>query len=153
MCLALAPRYLAKAWKFGFAPDDIDIMRYIAKKEPERDVAHDAQLGGALRYMARPGTSLSRRTSHSGSVASATFVRPSVDVRHGSRTDMSTGERVANRGFDFSTEEQGVAMRRIQTNLSERRTSSRNLVLQDEPRKTHGFSVRRGFLRRKPSDV
>jgi len=154
VCLALAPRYLAKAWKFGFAPDDIDIMRYIAKKEPERDIVHDAQLGGALRHVARPGTSLSRRSSRSESLASATYVRTSVDVHHGSRTDMSTGERVANRGFDFSTEEQGVAMRRIQTNLSERRASSRNLVLQDQPRKTgHGFSVRRGFLRRKPSDT
>lgn len=152
ICLALAPRYLAKAWKFGFAPDDIDIMRYIAKMEPDRDVAHDAQLGGALKDMVRPGTSLSRRSSHSESLASATFVRASVDVRHGSRTDMATGERVANRGFDFSTEEQGVAMRRIQTNLSERRASSRNLVLQDQPRRT-GFSVRRNFLRRKPSDA
>jgi phospholipid-translocating ATPase len=149
ICLALAPRYLAKAWKFGFAPDDIDIMRYIAKMEPERDVVHDAQLGGALNGMAR-ASALSRTES----VASATHVRRSVDVRHGSRTDMSTGERVANRGFDFSTEEQGVAMRRIQTNLSERRESSRNLALHGQPRSklSHVFSVRKGFLRRKPSE-
>ncbi|KAF8237704.1 phospholipid-translocating P-type ATPase [Tricholoma matsutake] len=150
ICLALAPRYLAKAWKFGFAPDDIDIMRYIAKMEPDRDVVRDAQLGGALKSMAA-ASSLSRTDS----IASATYVRPSVDVRHASRTDMSTGERVVNRGFDFSTEEQGVAMRRIQTNLSERRESSRNLTLQDQPKNSklgHVFSVRKTFLRRKLSD-
>lgn len=129
-------------------------MRYIAKKEPWRDVAHDAQMGGALREMVRPTMAMSRRSSRTESVASAPFVRPPIDIHHGSRTDMSTGEKLVNRGFDFSTEEQGVAMRRIQTNLSERRASSRNLVLPGEPKRklSHVFNVRRGFLRRKPSE-
>jgi phospholipid-translocating ATPase len=127
-------------------------MRYIAKKEPGRDVIHDAQLGIALRDMERPVSVLSRRTTRE-SVASAPFVRPSMDVRHTSRTDMSTGERILNHGFDFSTEEHGVAMRRMQTNLSERRQSSRHLALPREPKKklSDVFSVRKGFLRRKPS--
>jgi phospholipid-translocating ATPase len=66
---------------------------------------------------------------------------------------MSTGERIPNRGFNFSTEEHGVAMRRMQTNLSERRQSSRNLALPGQPKKklSHVFSVRKGFLRKKPS--
>ena len=40
---------------------------------------------------------------------------------------MSTGLRSVHRGFDFSTEEGGVAMQRMQTNLSERRLSGMNL--------------------------
>ena len=48
---------------------------------------------------------------------------------------MSTGIRSVHRGFDFSQEEGGVAIRRIQTNLSERRQSSRNLATIDE---SHG---------------
>ncbi|KAK0485627.1 hypothetical protein IW261DRAFT_1415593 [Armillaria novae-zelandiae] len=32
----LAPRYIAIAWRFGFAPDDIDLLRYIQKVHPGR---------------------------------------------------------------------------------------------------------------------
>ncbi|KAF9469392.1 hypothetical protein BDZ94DRAFT_1244343 [Collybia nuda] len=155
ICLALAPRYLAKAWKFGFAPDDIDIMRYIRKTDPDRDVAHDAQLGGALKALARSSSMASRRTSRTESISSAR-PRQSLDPRSASRTDMSTGVRSVHRGFDFSTEEHGVAMRRMQSNLSERRQSSRNLAPLPQSRNrrdtlSHVFSVRRGFLRRKGS--
>lgn len=47
-----------------------------------------------------------------------------------SHTDMSTGIRSTHRGFDFATEEGGVAMKRMQSNLSERRQSSKNLATQ-----------------------
>ncbi|GLB34568.1 putative cation transport ATPase (P-type) (TC 3.A.3) family, type IV subfamily protein [Lyophyllum shimeji] len=156
VCIALAPRYLAKAWKFGFAPDDIDIMRYISKMEPDRDVVKDAYMArtSSMRPLGR--ASSSRRTSRT-SLASALPARPSMDPHSGSRTDMSTGVRSVHRGFDFSTEEGGVAMQRMQTNLSERRQSSRNLALTqentDRNRRAgtlgHVFSVRRGFLRKK----
>lgn len=67
---------------------------------------------------------------------------------------MATGLVSTDRGFDFATEERGVAMRRMQSNLSERRVaSSRHLVLPRESgsdRKTskgkealHLFSLRR----------
>ncbi|KAG5337166.1 hypothetical protein C0989_010433 [Termitomyces sp. Mn162] len=159
VCLALAPRYIAKAWKFGFSPDDIDIMRYIGKTEPERDIAKDAYIStsSSTRQFARPSSS--RRTSHT-SLASERPPRPSFDPRNGSRTDMSTGMRSVHRGFDFSMEEGGVAMQRIQTNLSERRESSRNLAATTKQNTNgnrrrgtlrHVFSVRRGFLRKKPS--
>lgn len=150
VCLALAPRYLAKAWKFGFAPDDIDIMRYIRKTDPHRDLAKEA-------YLARPSSSLarspsSRRTSHT-SIASGVPPRLSIDPRSASRTDMSTGTRSVHRGFDFSTEEGGVAMQRMQTNLS-RHQSNRNVVSETEEntnrnKKGRVFSVGRGFLQRK----
>jgi phospholipid-translocating ATPase len=40
---------------------------------------------------------------------------------------MSTGIVSVDRGFDFATEEHGVAMRRMQTDLTERRASSQKL--------------------------
>jgi phospholipid-translocating ATPase len=60
------------------------------------------------------------RRSFQSSRPDLTGSRP--DLVMGSRTDMSTGLQTsgAGRGYDFSTEEGGVAMRRIQSNLSER---------------------------------
>lgn len=40
---------------------------------------------------------------------------------------MSTGLVSVDRGFDFAVEERGVHMRRVQTNLSEKRASMRSL--------------------------
>ncbi|KAG6836177.1 hypothetical protein H0H93_010616 [Arthromyces matolae] len=159
VCLSLAPRYLAKAWKFGFAPDDIDILRYIGKMEPTRDISKEVYISrtGTSRPFAQP---LSSHHTSRTSFASERPPRPSTDLRSVSRTDMSTGMRSVHRGFDFSTEEGGVAMQRIQTNLSERRTSTRNLATttqqNTERNKRHGtlghvFSVRRNFLRKKRS--
>ncbi|KAF8077575.1 phospholipid-translocating ATPase [Lyophyllum atratum] len=161
--LSLAPRLLVKAWKFGFAPDDLDTMRWISKYEPHRDFAHDARITH-LKTLRRPASSASRRTSRSrfnDSVTSLDMRRPSVDVRAASRTDMATGLVSVDHGFDFATEEGGVAMRRMQTNLSERRLSSRNLQPPnpEPPRPTsrkgketlsHMFSLKRG-LRKKLS--
>jgi len=127
--LALAPRNLWKAWKFGFAPDDLDTVRWISKKDPYRDLARDAHVTN-LTALKRPSSSASRRISRSrinDSVATIEPRQPSMDVRAASRTDMSTGIVSTDRGFDFATEEHGVVMRRMQTNLSERRASSQNL--------------------------
>lgn len=78
-----------------------------------------------------------------------------MDLRSASRTDMSTGVRSVHRGFDFATEEHGVAMRRMQSNLSERRQSSRNLATQaTRSRKgtlVHVLSLPRNLLRKKGS--
>jgi phospholipid-translocating ATPase len=153
VCLSLAPRFIAKALKFGFAPDDIDIMRWISKFEPTRDIAHDAQLGGGLKALKRPPSVVSHTTSRTDSITSIEPRRPSVDPLSASRTDMSTGIRSVHRGFNFSTEENGVAMRRMQSNLSERRQNSRHLTPPPEAKSglSHVFSLRRGLLKRKPS--
>lgn len=79
-----------------------------------------------------------------------------MDVRAASRTDMATGIVSIDRGFDFATEEHGVAMRRMQSNLSERRASNRNLPQPAQSRKgketlSHVFSLRRGLIRKKLS--
>jgi len=136
-CIAIAPRYIAKAWKFGFAPDDLDIMRWIHKMEPDRDIVSSARGAGGLSALKRtPAESV-------GSLE----VRPLPDPRSSSRTDMATGVRSVHRGFDFATEENGVAMRRMQSNLSERRQSSRNLV--PEPRAHRKGSLSRVFSLRR----
>ncbi|KAK0496771.1 phospholipid-translocating ATPase [Armillaria luteobubalina] len=178
VCVSLAPRYIAKAWKFGFAPDDVDILRYIRKVDPERDLrSTHYEEGIGLKAMKRPvdgDDALSRRTSRSSYASMAAGPsRPgfhsSVDIRSASRTDMSTGIRSVHRGFDFATEEGGVAMSRMQSHLSERRTSSRNLTdftrtagrpksgkksadgkrSSDGPH--HGFSIRRGLRKLRPT--
>ncbi|KAF8350409.1 phospholipid-translocating ATPase [Amanita rubescens] len=144
VCLALLPRYLLKAWKFGFAPDDFDIMRYIHKNHPP-----DATLNYLLplKTLSRSGTVGSKigsqKITPSDSAASLR-ARPSLDFRTASRTDMSTGERSFHRGFDFSTEENSIAIRRMQTNLSHSRLSRPKEAL------SHILSVRRGFLKKKP---
>ncbi|KAG5652779.1 hypothetical protein H0H81_003659 [Sphagnurus paluster] len=172
--VSLAPRYLARAWNFGFAPDDLDTMRWISKYDPHRDLSDATLYTSNLKAMRRRPTSMSsRRTSRSrfGDSVASLALRPSmdttrrasmVDVRAASRTDMATGLVSIDRGFDFVTEENGVAMRRMQTNLSEKRAASRNDVrLDEEPpspsssRKgkealSHMFSLRRG-LRKKLS--
>jgi len=162
---ALMPRYLAKAWKFGYMPDDIDIVRWNHKMDPQRDLGQDAYFAAplvALRrsHSARRSTSSRRPTSRPASIVShadsvATLDRrPPAEPLTGSRTDMSTGMRSVHRGFDFATEEGGVAMRRMQSNLSEHRQSRRNLPLAGEqPHRKPSlrlFSIRRS-IRKKPT--
>jgi phospholipid-translocating ATPase len=119
VCLCLAPRFIAKAIKFGYFPDDLDIMRFNRKMYPERDLAQDAQPSSALSALKAPASRSSRSLN--------SRARPSMDPRIASRTDMATGMRSVHRGFDFATEEGGVALQRIQTGLSERRTSNLHL--------------------------
>ncbi|KAJ7904440.1 phospholipid-translocating ATPase [Mycena olivaceomarginata] len=150
-CLAFTPRYIAKAWNFGYNPNDIDILRWIAEKEPHRDLRHDAFRGRSLAAMRRSRpTSLaashaSRRTSRTGSVMTLDPPRMSVDFRSASQMDMATGMVSRDRGFDFATEENGVAMRRMQSNLSERRTSNRNLAVPNDGKTKGKLSLRKGL--------
>ncbi|KAF8237713.1 phospholipid-translocating P-type ATPase [Tricholoma matsutake] len=117
--ISLAPRHLWKAWKFGYAPDDLDIIRWIGKKEPNRDLAREVRVP-TLTALQRASSSVSRHTLRSRN--------DSVVTIEPSRTDMSTGIVSVHRGFDFVTEENGVAMHRMQTNLSERRASTQKLA-------------------------
>jgi len=166
---SLMPRYLAKAWKFGYMPDDIDIVRWNRKMHPERDLGYDAYFAAPLASMRRSrsigrSTSIRRSTSrprsrpvsiasHADSITTVDR-RPPAEPLTGSRTDMSTGQRSVHRGFDFATEEGGVAMRRMQTNLSEQRQSRRSLPLTEGEAKRKSslrlFSIRRS-TRKKPS--
>lgn len=163
VCLALLPRYLYKAYTFAFNPSDIDTLRYVYKIDPHRDLAHDPQLRSTLPSLKRRVTaSLTSRTRSQSRIGSMTSLpRPSMDLRSASRTDMSTGVRSVHRGFDFATEENGVAMRRMQSNLSERRQSSRNLATNSDSGANRGrrgtlgrvLSLPRTFLRKKVSNT
>ncbi|KAJ7179181.1 phospholipid-translocating ATPase [Mycena filopes] len=148
--LAFTPRYLVKAWNFGYNPSDIDILRWMSQEHPNRDMQNDLTIQGrGLAAMKRPRpTSLaashaSRRTSRTGSIMTIDPHRMSVDVRSASRTDLATGLVSVDRGFDFATEENGVAMRRMQSNLSEMRISNRNLPLPTE--RKGKLSLKRGI--------
>lgn len=151
--LALLPRYAGKAWRFGFAPDDISTLRWIHKKEPHRDVARDAQLGGRLAALKRPASIVSRSSTADLSLDPR---RPTPDNRSASRTDMATGLRQVHRGFNFSTEENGVAMQRMQSNLTERRQSSRNLSAPAQTSRRgslvhHVLSIPKSLRKKRPS--
>ena len=128
--LALLPRYLDKAVRFIFFPNDFDILRWIKKTHPDEDFAADPALGGKLKARHLGTQSQLDDESDARSMTSSLHPpgrsfhssRPNLreDWRSGSRVDMSTGQQIPNRGFNFSTEESGIAIRRTQTNLSER---------------------------------
>ncbi|KAG2138285.1 hypothetical protein DEU56DRAFT_886925 [Suillus clintonianus] len=130
IAIALLPRYLYRSWQLGYAPGDLEVLRYIRKTQPDLDMATLRSESERSRPYAssrrRPSSRLSRASIACSSTESFDL-RRTQDPRCASRTDMSTGIRSVHRGFDFATEEGGVAMRRMQTNLSERRQSSRNL--------------------------
>jgi phospholipid-translocating ATPase len=63
---------------------------------------------------------------------------------------MATDNVSVDRGFDFATEEHGVEMRRVQTNLSERRirmSSIRKLPIKGKSEISGGLL--KGFMKRR----
>ncbi|KAL0570141.1 hypothetical protein V5O48_011819 [Marasmius crinis-equi] len=164
IALCLAPRYIAKYYKFTYKPDDIDIMRYVRKTQPDReDYSKDAFTTGAHLSTMRRQSYHSRRSvdtvrsAHAPANASRPVLphQSTVSVS-ASRVDMSTGLRSVHRGFDFNTEEGGVSMRRMQSNLSEVRTGSRRDVGRTLSQKSslrrmsRVLSVSKALLKRKP---
>ncbi|KAJ7744516.1 phospholipid-translocating ATPase [Mycena maculata] len=156
--VAFTPRYVAKAWNFGYNPNDIDILRWMQEKEPHRDLRTEVHLRG-LGALKRPRPSsvaasmASRRASRVGSIVTLDAPRgPSIDVRSASRTDLATGIVSVDRGFDFAIEEHGVAMRRMQSNLSEKRMSDRNLVLPGSGRAKGKLSLKLKSLTRRRAE-
>ncbi|TCD68462.1 hypothetical protein EIP91_010748 [Steccherinum ochraceum] len=131
--IALLPRLAAKAYKFLLFPSDVDRVRYLHKLDPNRDFTRDQKNGGLDDLMRQPSRPRTRQS----------FV--------GNRTDMSTGTQSVSHGFDFSMEENGVALRRLQSNLSERQmerqpTKRRRMASSLMPH----FSLPRSIRRKKP---
>ena len=137
------------------------LATFIRKRDPHRSLkmgpASDEQDSTDIE-MARLKRRQSRPMSVMSGVSSVSRVsRPATAMA--SRTDMSTGIVSVDRGFDFATEEPGPAMRRIQTNLSERRTASRLALHETDERHPHhkaslknGLShLARGLARKKGS--
>ncbi|KAJ2916976.1 hypothetical protein MD484_g3448, partial [Candolleomyces efflorescens] len=145
--ISLLPRYLYKAYRMGYRADDIDIIRYVRKYNPGVELRHEASEEMVYPPLRRP-ESVATRSMRS---VSSLPVRPSGDFRSASRTDMSTGVTSQHRGFDFSMEERGVAIQRLQSNLSERRMSKQHLP-QGSPSKkglAQKLTLPRRFGRRK----
>ncbi|EJD02206.1 phospholipid-translocating P-type ATPase [Fomitiporia mediterranea MF3/22] len=146
--LSLVPRYLARAYRFNINPTEIDKLRWVRKLDPSRKTREQLL-----------GEPPKAKKSKLQGLAALAGSRPSLVDRRGSRTDMATGLRGVHRGFDFAQEEGGVAIQRIQTNLSERR------LQQLDERKKQGkdrknsrsrlrlFSLSRGSRRGKRSGL
>ncbi|KAI0748707.1 phospholipid-translocating P-type ATPase [Daedaleopsis nitida] len=137
--LALLPRYIAKAYKFSFAPNDLDRARHLIKLDPNHDFTKEKH--GGLAHFKRPTSRASRPS---------TTCRP--PLFQASRTDMSTGLRSVHRGFDFATEENGVAIQRMQSHLSERHQQVPQKKRRRNPASLmHTFSISRTLRRKKHS--
>ncbi|KAH6894999.1 phospholipid-translocating ATPase [Coprinopsis sp. MPI-PUGE-AT-0042] len=153
---------LILAYRTGYYPDDIDVLRYARKVHPGVNLRQEAadekeHEEHTLAALRRPASVASRNTGHASSVASIrSRPRPSMDHRSASRTDMATGITSQHRGFDFATEEGGVAIQRMQTNLSERYSQSRvNVSRVEESPKRRKLTLPRNLhiLRRKGSNA
>ena len=133
--LALLPRLLFKAYKFSFNPSDIDRVRYLHKIQPDHDFRRDREAGG-IAY-------IKRAVSTSRGVKRKSIIHQGPP--QGSRIDLATGVRTRGTGYDFSMEEPGVALRRLQSNLS-----STNLpASQHRRRKSILTSISRTIRRKK----
>ncbi|KAH7343680.1 hypothetical protein B0J17DRAFT_643413 [Rhizoctonia solani] len=137
-CLALAPRYIAKTLRLIEFSNDIDIMRIVRARNPNLDVVHHPQLGGHFEKK-----EADVRASADSYPPRRTHSRQPTLHSLGSRTDMSTGMRsTGNRGFDFSAEEGGVAIRRMQSNISERQRARLEGLSDDEDGRKRKGSLR-----------
>ncbi|TIB00265.1 hypothetical protein E3P94_01779 [Wallemia ichthyophaga] len=128
---SLIPRYLFKAYKFQFHPDDIHIMQYVQKKDDNHDFENDPLMQSHLQNAYYEDSEYPPN-------------RPS-SARSGQRIDMRTGERSSGRNatFNFDQEENGYALQRLQSHLSE--TSSQ---FHRRP-STHDAQARKRKLKRK----
>ncbi|EJU00708.1 phospholipid-translocating P-type ATPase [Dacryopinax primogenitus] len=147
--LALLPRYVWKTINESYLPDDIDVLRQIRAFYPNIDVKSDPGLGGRFKAETLPekeelephpepeniyaepehATDLLRRSIDSSAAPETPRHNypPTSDSIYrqrqatGSRTEMSTGRRGTGPGggFDFSQEEGGFAIQRMQSHLSE----------------------------------
>ncbi|KAH9928461.1 phospholipid-translocating P-type ATPase [Epithele typhae] len=140
--IACLPRYLWKAYRFAVNPGDMDVARWIRKQDPTHDFSKDKN--GGLAHLKRAPTRDEIRNS--------LCQRPSAF--HASRTDMVTGISSVHRGFDFATEECGVAMQRMQSHLSERQMQTPPREKKTRGRRKgmhmHPFSISRSIRRKRP---
>ncbi|GJJ13717.1 hypothetical protein Clacol_007973 [Clathrus columnatus] len=120
--LALLPHYLYKYIQQVWRPTDIDILKEIQRRNPNADFASYTS-NNTMRSFDDEST-LNRSTINAVPLQDLGETRSLSYTFNRSMTDMSLGgEQTTNRGFNFAAEEGGVHLRRIQSNLSERRKS------------------------------
>lgn len=114
-----------KAIRQQYRPTDIDIVKEIRRLNPHIDFATHPLLGGWLKKDSmEQGEILSTVTTGVDNYPLQVLAdtTPIMGLSNRSVTDMSLGGiQSTDRGFGFATEEGGVHLRRIQTDLSERR--------------------------------
>lgn len=126
--LSLLPRYLYKAVQQTWRPTDIDILKEIQKRNPHADFSGYPIINRSTNNTMPSfddDATLNRTTINAVPMQILGETR-SLSYEHFNRsmTDMSLGgAQISNRGFDFAAEEGGVHLRRVQSNLSERRKS------------------------------
>jgi len=105
------------AWSFGFNPTDLDILNWNYKLRPNMDLIHEAYQNAERGETeeARPSYHAEPEDMEPEATTPHSHGRPSMQ---GGEIDMSTGVRSPSRGYSFAQEEYGVAMRRMQSNLS-----------------------------------
>lgn len=170
----MTPWYLYKAYKGSYNPGDLEVMQFLQNKFPKADMSKFSRpnlhpFATEAEYP-RPTMSTQRTTNDwkrpSDDAESVITIEPPKPQSRGhwkscSRVDMSTGISSVDRGFDFATEERGVEMRRVQTNLSEKRAHksgfpwrhSRNgsgSSKSDKGKRPIGRSLSKAFSRKKP---
>jgi phospholipid-translocating ATPase len=139
--LALAPRYLYQAWTFGFHPTDLDILNWNYKVRPNMDIIREAIL---YREPEKDESSPLPEPTTPHSMRSTGPPR-----RQSMQVDMSTGVRSQSRGYSFAQEDGGVAMRRMQSNLSGALPATESTVGGRKPRGSNLLRSIRYPLRRK----
>ncbi|OCH92253.1 phospholipid-translocating P-type ATPase, partial [Obba rivulosa] len=107
---ALLPRFVGMADQFGLNPNLIDRVRWLQGLDPDHDFSQDRIAG--LAHLERP---LNEVNMHSRKGKRKVSLYP----ESASHVDMATGERGTYLGFDFTTEENGIALRKIQRNISQ----------------------------------
>ncbi|KAF8514068.1 phospholipid-translocating ATPase [Gautieria morchelliformis] len=148
--LALAPRFLFKAIQIQYWPTDIDILKEVRRSHPDLDFRDHLLLGGrnkGTETLSTADSSPSSRApsrSHSYPLQALGNGRPSMEAAGRSVTDMSLGGvQSTHRGFDFASEEGGVHIRRMQSNLSERRVRALGAEGdKSDPRRENGIRHR-----------
>ncbi|KAH7884837.1 hypothetical protein F5I97DRAFT_2039923, partial [Phlebopus sp. FC_14] len=107
VAIALLPRYLYRTWQLGYVLGDLELLRYIRKTQPDLDMA------AALCLSSVPsGTPVGTPAMNRSEDNFSLDPRRGINPCRLSCTDMSTGMCSIHCGFDFSTEEDGVVMRR-----------------------------------------
>jgi phospholipid-translocating ATPase len=110
--LSLLPRYLVRYWKANYLANDIDVVRYITKLDPEHDFENDPAFPAVRERLRYQGSAIPEGRPSGAEEAPRPSVaegRPSLHQLHrvqtagaGSMTDMSTGlVQTPSRGYAF----------------------------------------------------
>jgi hypothetical protein len=94
--ISLIPRYLVRYWKTNYLENDMDLIRYVTKYDPDHDFENDPAFPGARerqRYQVPPANGPLSPTDDARLSAQLRRVQASAD-RHEHRARPSTQPRI-----------------------------------------------------------